>query len=115
MNAKHLDTLTKVLVIIRTAHVIIDIVGDELQRAYDDQSGESRFTAEGDAAGEEITTIEEIAAALENTIKELRQFVFLLSENPDFATIMREDRGLAAPLPDKGFALVLKVFYLLES
>lgn len=101
MNAKHLETLTKALVTIRETHASLDAVGSELQRAYSDQSGEWRVTAEGDAAAEEIGAIEEIVGSLEGSIEELRQFVFLLSENPDFATIMSNDLGPVAPLPDK--------------
>ena len=77
----------------------IDGVANELQRAYDDQSGEWRWSAEGDAAGEELNSIEEIARSLENAIEELRQFVFLLSDNPDFAEVISVDHRPAPPLP----------------
>ena len=98
MTPKHLETLTEVLAALRPLHTRIDAVADELQRAYDDQSGEWRWSAEGDAASEELNSIEEITRALENAVEELRQFVFLLSDNPDFAEVMSEDRDYA-PLP----------------
>jgi hypothetical protein len=54
---------------------------------------------------EEIGTIEEIGSGVEDAIKALRDFVFLLSENPNFATIMGQGRlppGVKiAPLPEK--------------
>jgi hypothetical protein len=99
MNAKHLENLTEVLAALRPLHVRVDAVASELQRAYYDQSGEWRFSAEADAASEEMNVIEEIAGALKNSIEELRQFVFLLSDNPDFVEIMSEDHGPVEPLP----------------
>jgi hypothetical protein len=106
MNAKHLETLAETLAALKPLHTRIVAVGDELQQAYDDQSGEWRWSGEGDAAGEEIGTIEEIASGLEDAIEELRKFVFLLSENPDFAEMMSKGPrpktgGKIAPLPDK--------------
>ncbi len=99
MNAEHLETLTEVLAALRPLYACIETVADELLRAYYDQSGEWRYSAEGDAAGEELNSIEEIGRALENAIEELRQFVFLLSHNPDFAEVMSEDHGPIEPLP----------------
>jgi hypothetical protein len=99
MTPRHLETLTEVLAALRPLHTRIDAVADELQRSYDDQSGEWRWSAEGDAASEELNSIEEITRALENAVEELRQFVFLLSDNPDFAEVMSEDHGPIEPLP----------------
>jgi hypothetical protein len=99
MTPKHLETLTEVLAALRPLHDRIHAVGSKLQRAYDEQSGEWRFSAEGDAASEELNSIEEIGRALENAVEELRQFVFLLSDNPDFAEVMSEDHGPIKPLP----------------
>jgi hypothetical protein len=102
MTPKHLETLTEVLTALKPLHARIDGVGYELRRAYGDQSGEWRWSEEGEAACEELTSIEEIASNLEDAIEELRQFVFLLSENPDFAEMMSKgSRGNIAPLPDK--------------
>jgi hypothetical protein len=58
-----------------------------------------RWSAEGDAASEELNSIEENTRALETAAEELRQFVFLLSDNPDFAEVMSEDHGPTEPLP----------------
>lgn len=99
MTPKHLETLTEVLAALIPLHTRIDAVADELQRTYDDQSGEWRWSAEGDAASEELNSIEEITRALENAAEELRQFAFLLSDNPDFAEVMSEDHGPIETLP----------------
>jgi hypothetical protein len=100
MNAQHLKTLTEVLMALEPQHTRLRDVHNELHGAYDDQSGAWRFTDEGSDATEEIVTIEEIVGALENAINELRQFVFLLSDNPDFATIIAGHDRQAVPLPD---------------
>jgi hypothetical protein len=99
MNADHLETLTEALAALKPLHGRLDSVAGELQHAYDEQSGEWRFSAEGDAAGEELNSIEEIGRALENAVEELRQFVFLLSDNPDFAEVMSDDHGPIKPFP----------------
>ena len=99
MTPKHLETLTEALATLKPLHGRLDAVVNKPGRAYADQSGEWRWSAEGDAAGEEMNSIEEITRHLEDSIEELRQFVFLLSENPDFATILNEGRGQAEPLP----------------
>jgi hypothetical protein len=99
MTPKHLETLTEVLAALRPLHACIETVADELLCAYYDQSGEWRCSVEGDAASEELNSIEEIGRALENAIEELRQFVFLLSDNPDFAEVISEDHGPVEPLP----------------
>jgi hypothetical protein len=99
MTPKHLETLIEALAALKPLHRRLDAVAGELERAYGDQSGEWRWSAEGDAASEELNSIEEITRALENAVEELRQFVFLLSDNPDFAEVMSEDRGPIEPLP----------------
>jgi hypothetical protein len=99
MTPKHLEILTEALATLKPLHGRLDAVVNELQRNYDDQSGEWRWSAEGDAASEELNSIEEITRALENAVEELRQFVFLLSDNPDFAEVMSEDHGPIEPLP----------------
>jgi hypothetical protein len=102
MTPKHLETLTEALATLKPLHGRLDTVVNELGRAYADQSGEWRWSAEGDAASEEMNSIEEITRHLEDSIEELRQFVFLLSENPDFGEMMSKgQRGNIAPLPDK--------------
>jgi hypothetical protein len=99
MTPKHLETLTEALATLKPLHGRLDTVVNELGRAYADQSGEWRWSAEGDAASEEMNSIEEITRHLEDSIEELRQFVFLLSANPDFATIMSEHHRPTEPLP----------------
>lgn len=98
----HLKTLTASLATMKELRVRISAVADELNQAFYDQSGQWRFSAEADAASEEIIEIEEIVDKLDISIDELRKFVFLLSENPDFATIMSSSasRREARPLPD---------------
>lgn len=105
MNAKHLETLTEILAALKPLHHSIVAVGDELYQIYRDQSGEWRCSDEAEAASEEIGTIEEIGSGVEDAIKALRDFVFLLSENRNLATIMGQGRlppGVKiAPLPEK--------------
>ena len=103
MTPEHLDTLTASLAAMKELRARISAVGDELNQAFYDQPGEWRFSAEADAASEEILPIEEMARNLDSGIDELRKFVFLLSENPDFATIMSNSvsRSEAAPLPQR--------------
>jgi hypothetical protein len=100
MTPEHLETLTASLATMKELRARISAVGDELNQAYCDQSGEWRYSAEGDAASEEIIPIEDIVGNLDSSIDELRKFVFLLSENPDFATIMGNEAKYA-PVPDR--------------
>jgi hypothetical protein len=99
MTPEHLKTLTETLAALKPLHARLDAVADELQRARDDQSGEWRFSAEGDAAGEELNGLWELVRHIGEASEELRQFVFLLSDNPDFATVLGKERGRPAPLP----------------
>ena len=101
MKAKHFETLAETLVALKPLHGRLHAVGAELARAYYDQSGEWRHTFGGDAASEELVAIEEIDSHLEDSMEKLRQFVFLFSENPDFAMIMSEDHVPVEPLPNK--------------
>jgi hypothetical protein len=102
MNVKHLGALAETLAVLKPLHTRLDAVGDELQRAYSDQSGEWR---QGDAAREELGTIEEAVGGLETAKDELIKLIFPFSEVPDFATIIGQGRlppGVEiAPLPDK--------------
>ena len=100
MTPEHLETLTASLATMKELRARISAVADELNQAFYDQSGEWRFSAEADAASEEIIPIEEIVRQLDASIEELRKFVFLLSENPDFAAIMSNSAPEARPLPD---------------
>ena len=93
MTPEHLETLTASLATMKELRARISAVADELNQAFYDQSGEWRFSAEADAASEEIIPIEEIVRQLDASIEELRKFVFLLSENPDFAAIMEQLRA----------------------
>ena len=100
MTPEHLKTLTEALAALKPLHARLDAIADELQRAYDDQGGEWRFSIEGDAASEEIQGLEDVAGNLYAGMEALRQFVFLLSDDPDFASMMPE-RFDYAPVPSK--------------
>jgi hypothetical protein len=100
MTPEHLKTLAETLAALKPLHARLDAIADQLQRAYDDQGGEWRFSAEGDAAAGELHGLEDIAGNLYASMEALREFVFLLSDDPDFASVMPE-RFEYAPVPDK--------------
>ncbi len=76
MTPEHLETLTASLATMKELRARISAVADELNQAFYDQSGEWRFSAEADAASEEIIPIEEIVRQLDASIEELREFSF---------------------------------------